>query len=247
MSRVSWSREDILVAYALYCITPLNQIRPTNKLIRQVSENFPHSLSSLVMRMQNFASIDPDSKIKGLSRVAKTDKDIFYEFKHDWGNLSALAENITGLALFDADPINGAKPISSLTDKNKVSRERHFFRAAVFASYETTCCISGMQLPNMLVASHIKPYAKCRASSERTDPSNGLLLNTFYDKAFDFGLITVGTDYKVHVSPAVKCHEYNEFTQKWLIDLEDTAIIIPKRFQPDKQYLEYHNDIIFRR
>lgn len=247
MSRVPWTREHILVAYALYCITPLNQIRPTNKLICQVAESFPHSLSSLIMRMQNFASIDPDSKIKGLSRAAKSDYAIFEEFRHDWGNLSLLAEKITGLTLFDADPVNGAKPISSLTDKNKVSRERHFFRAAVFASYDITCCISGLQMPNMLVASHIKPYSKCRSSCERTDPQNGLLLNAFYDKAFDFGLITVDTNYKIHISPTVKHHSENEFTKKWLLDLEGHSIIVPSRFQPEKHYLEYHNDMIFRR
>lgn len=50
--RVAWSREDIIVAYALYCITPLNDIRPSNKLIQQVACGFSHSVSSLVMRMK---------------------------------------------------------------------------------------------------------------------------------------------------------------------------------------------------
>lgn len=30
--RVAWSREDIIVAYALYCITPLNDIRPLKQI-----------------------------------------------------------------------------------------------------------------------------------------------------------------------------------------------------------------------
>ena len=83
--RVAWSREDIIIAYALYCITPLNQIRPSNKLIQQVAEKFAHSTSSLVMRMQNFAAIDPNSKVKGATHAAKLDRAIFDEFKHDWG------------------------------------------------------------------------------------------------------------------------------------------------------------------
>ena len=61
--RVAWSREDIIVAYALYCITPLNDIRPSNKLIQQVACGFSHSVSSLVMRMKNFAAIDPNSML----------------------------------------------------------------------------------------------------------------------------------------------------------------------------------------
>ena len=61
--RVAWSREDIIVAYALYCITPLNAIRPSNTLIQQVACGFSHSVSSLVMRMKNFAAIDPNSML----------------------------------------------------------------------------------------------------------------------------------------------------------------------------------------
>lgn len=243
--RVPWSREDIIIAYALYCITPLNQMRPSNKVIQQVAETFSHSPSSLIMRMKNFAAIDPNSKTKGATHAAKADWLIFDEFKNDWGTLSVQAETLTGLALFDASPINGAKPLSSLTDKNKVSRERHFFRASVFASYENACCISGMTLPSMLVASHIKPFRSCRTTSERTDPANGLLLNTFYDKAFDGGLITVTPDYKIYVSSIVK-EKKDPFTQRWLTGLEGTSIILPERFYPNKECLEYHNDMVFR-
>lgn len=244
-TRVPWTREDILVAYALYCVTPLGQIRTNNKLIQQVAENFPHSVSSLVMRMQNFAAIDPASNIKGAGHTAKADRLIFEEFKNDWGALSVQAEQLTGLNLFDADPINGARPLSSLTDRNKVSRERHFFRASVFASYNNTCCISGMTLPSMLIASHIKPYNKCRVESERVDPENGLLLNTFYDKAFDTGLITVTTDLRIFVAQAVK-EKTDAFTRRWLTDLDGEKIVLPSRFSPAAQYLEYHNDVVFR-
>ena len=92
--------------------------------------------------MRNFQFLDPgvtgEGK-KGMSHVAKADKEIFEEFQNDWGNLGAQAEEIVGLALFDGTPEKGARPISSITEKNKVSRERHFFRASVFASYENRC------------------------------------------------------------------------------------------------------------
>jgi putative restriction endonuclease len=159
--------------------------------------------------------------------------------------LSLEAERLTGLALFDATPLNGARPLSTLTDKNRVSRERHFFRASVFASYENTCCISGMTIPAMLVASHIKPFRSCRSAAERTDPANGLLLNTFYDKAFDQGLITVLPDYTVRCSSLVK-EQVDPFTRRWLIELEGQPIHLPDRFYPEKTYLEYHNQMIFK-
>ena len=42
----AWSREDIIIAYALYCVTPLGKINPSNKVIQQVAEVIPHSVAS---------------------------------------------------------------------------------------------------------------------------------------------------------------------------------------------------------
>lgn len=207
------------------------------------------SIGSLVLRMRNFQFLDPgvtgEGK-KGMSHVAKMDKEIFIEFQNDWGELATTAEEIVGLALFDGTPEQGAKPLSSLTDRNKVSRERHFFRASVLTSYEQKCCITGLTLPTLLRASHIKPFNECRSSSERTDPHNGLLLNTFHDKAFDQGLITVTKDYRIVVSQIVKDYANDSFTKSCLTDLEGTRIILPRNFVPAPDCLEYHNDVIFK-
>jgi len=199
--------------------------------------------------MQNFKYIDPtntDTVNKGLGHVAKMDKAIFEEFQHDWGTLSFQAEQLTGLSLFDADPLQGARPLSSLTQKNQVSRERIFFRKAVLAAHETTCCLSGVTVPAMLVASHIKPYSKCRTSNERTSPTNGLCLNTFYDKAFDQGIITIDPYYKVRVSMKVREQYPQEACERWLYHLEGKTINLPDRFKPDPIFLEYHTDNIFQ-
>lgn len=158
----AWSREDIIIAYALYCVTPLGKINPSNKVIQQVAEIIPHSVASIVMRMRNFRYIDPKVS-SGLKNVAKADRMIYEEFKHDWGSLSLEAETLTGLAIFDSSPLQGAKPLSSLTNHGKVSRERHFFKQAVLAAYDDRCFISGCALPQMLVASHIKPYSQAEA------------------------------------------------------------------------------------
>lgn len=244
-----WREADITVAYALYCVTPLNKINPSNKVIRQVAEILELPIGSLVLRMRNFQFLDPSvtgEGKKGMSHVAKMDKEIFAKFQNDWGELATKAEEIVGLALFDVTPDKGAKPISSLTEKGKVNRERAFFRASVFASYENQCCITGLTLPTLLVASHIKPYSKCRTSSDRTDPHNGLLLNTLHDKAFDRGLITVTKDYRIWVSKIIKENAFDDFTKTYLAGLEGKKIILPRNFIPDADCLEYHNDVIFK-
>lgn len=244
MRGTPWTREDIIVAYALYCVTPLSKINASNKLIRQVADIIPHSVGSLVLRMQNFRCIDPNAD-KGMGHAAKIDKVIFEEFRHDWGTLSTQAEQLTGLALFDGDPINGARRLSSLTSRNKVSRERHFFRRSVLSAYEYRCCISGLTLPALLVASHIKPYQKCNSGSDRVNPENGLCLNTLYDRAFDQGLITIDPHLTIWVSKEAEKFS-DEFTEKWLLGLQGETILYADKFHPAREYLEYHNEKVFK-
>lgn len=244
-----WTKEDIIVAYALYCITPLNKINPGNNLIKQVSELCNKSTSSFVMRMRNFQYLDPLANAngkKGLAHVAKTDRQIFEQFKNDWGNLGNEAEHIIKLNIFDGTPEKGAKKLSSLTDHNKVNRERHAFRKYVVAAYNCKCCISGMEISTLLRASHIKPFNKCKNTNERTDPRNGLLLNVLYDDAFDKGLITITKDYRIRVSDIVKEYSDNNFTKESIISLEGNKIILPRDCYPLPEYIEYHNDMIFK-
>lgn len=240
-----WTKDEMTVAFALYCIIPQPKIKKSNRILQQVCNNFNHSIDSLIMCMQNFAAIDPKSKVKGLVNWGKLHQEVWNEFKNDWGELSVQAEKITNLSLFDADPIRGARHLSALSDRPRVLRERQFFRSVVLASYQETCCVSGLMLPELLVASHIKPYSKCRTANERTTPGNGVLLNTFYDKAFDSGLLTILPDYTIRVSTRI--NPADSFAKVWLCDLDGEKIKTPTKFRPEREFLEYHNDIIFKR
>lgn len=55
----AWSREDIVVAFALYCVTPINKINPSNKVIQQVAEIIPHSVASIVMQHEELSVYRP--------------------------------------------------------------------------------------------------------------------------------------------------------------------------------------------
>lgn len=52
-----------------------------------------------------------------------------------------------------------------------------------------TCSLTGIALPELLVASHIKPW-RDSTSEERLDPANGLLLAVHADKLFDRHLLS---------------------------------------------------------
>ena len=68
------------------------------------------------------------------------------------------------------------------------------FREGLMEFWEGRCAITGLAVPELLRASHIKPWADCETDAERLDVFNGLLLAPHLDAAFDRGFITVGDD-----------------------------------------------------
>lgn len=74
------------------------------------------------------------------------------------------------------------------------------FRDALLEYWEGRCAITGLAVPALLRASHIKPWADCEADAERLDIFNGLLLAPHLDAAFDLGFITLADDGAVVVS-----------------------------------------------
>jgi len=64
------------------------------------------------------------------------------------------------------------------------------FRNALMDYWQGRCCVTGLAVPALLRASHIKPWAKCQNDDERLDVFNGLLLAPHIDALFDGGWIS---------------------------------------------------------
>jgi len=74
------------------------------------------------------------------------------------------------------------------------------FRAGLLEYWEGRCAVTGLAIPDLLRASHIKPWAICATDAERLDIYNGLLLAPHLDAAFDRGFITFGDDGQIAIS-----------------------------------------------
>ena len=74
------------------------------------------------------------------------------------------------------------------------------FRRGLLEYWDGRCAITGLAVPELLRASHIKPWANCNTDAERLDVFNGLLLAPHLDAAFDAGFITIAEDGTVLVS-----------------------------------------------
>ena len=82
------------------------------------------------------------------------------------------------------------------------------FRSDVISAWQIgeACCLTGIAIPELLIASHIKPWRDSNPK-ERLDAANGLLLATHVDKLFDKHLLSFkqeGDDYVVVLNPRVR-------------------------------------------
>ncbi|MBM2815271.1 MAG: restriction endonuclease [Ignavibacteria bacterium] len=251
MKNDKWTREQTIVALNLYCKIPFNKVSSTHSDILKYSSLIGRSPNSLKMKIGNFGSFDPELKrrgIVGLQNTSKLDEDIWDEFSNDWERLAYESEllitKFEGKDLaniyeeFDFDDKRGDDKIRSV--KTRVNQK--FFRQTVLSSYNFSCAITGLNIPELLVASHIIPWKDNKET--RVNPKNGICLNVFHDKAFDKGFITITTDYKIKVSNYIY-DNFEDNSTHWFKQYENLKINMPERFAPNLEFILYHNENIF--
>lgn len=77
------------------------------------------------------------------------------------------------------------------------------FRDAMMDYWGGACAVTGVALPEVLRASHAKPWAECATDAERLDVFNGFLLSANLDALFDRFLITFDEQGVLVTSPAL--------------------------------------------
>lgn len=78
------------------------------------------------------------------------------------------------------------------------------------------------------------------------NPQNGIAINALHDKAFESGLLTITTDYKIKISPLLLKQKKSKSIEDYFTKYENQDIILPSRFLPDIEFLKYHNDVRFK-
>ena len=89
--RRPWTRDELLVALSLYLQLPFGRLHRGTPEIKHHAQLLERTPSALAMKLTNFASIDDSIDRAGLRNVAKADRDLWAEMKHDW---PAIAEAI---------------------------------------------------------------------------------------------------------------------------------------------------------
>ena len=251
-AKLKWLREEVILVFEIYCTTANKNILNNPRVI-ELSEATGHSVGSIKALLENFKSFDPDYKKddkRGLPHGSKLAGEVALEFFDNWDSLVVEAANIKkGYHIKPLpEPITAEIDIPVGYDAERIAKARcgqSFFRQTLLINYRGSCCITGLAVPDLLRASHIKPWGKSNDTDEKANPQNGLLLNSLFDLAFDKGYITIDGDYRVVLSRELKNHAC-ERTRSHFGGYEGRSIAKPIHFPPGKQFIEYHNEHIFR-
>lgn len=242
-----WTREETIVAFNVYCKIPFKSSSKTHPMIIKFAKLLGRSASALNMKVGNIGRLDPDLKelgITGLIHGAKMEEDIWNEF---YGNPELLAfesEKIIAQILNQSIENSTAIQIDDLPqgiERTAIIRQRvnqSFFRSAVMSAYNFKCCISGVNTPKLVEACHIVDWSE--DPNNRTNPKNGLCMNSFFHKAYDKNLLAISPDLLIIVSEELFQSATEESFFNYLKEINGRKIFTPDKFFPQRELLALH-------
>jgi len=236
-----------MLAYRLYCEIPFGKMHHRNERVIQLARLLGRTPGSVALRLVNFAHLDPALQargIRGMSNVSSLDREVANAFATNWDS----AVEATAKAWAAMEPSEPADAIVEGPTEGvataKVRLTQRFFRRAVLAAYDFSCCACQIETRELLVASHIIPWSV--NSKERTNPRNGLAFCALHDRAFDAGLLTVSPSYVLRISPELRRFQQLSLIRVGFLDLAGERIRLPSRFVPEQRFLRYHNRVVFK-
>lgn len=263
---VRWTRDHFLIALNVYCKLPFGKLHRGNPLIIDVARKMGRTSSSLAMKLGNFASLDPVQRargVRGLPGATKQDREMWDEFQRDLATLGPESEQLLHdlfthddsreVDFLERDKVRLERPReivipagpTEATATVRVRRGQQFFRQCILNAYGVACCISGINVPRLLVASHIKPWRDF--PDVRVNPRNGLCLSSLHDAAFDSGLITLDDQWRIMLSTRLRSYFPQPALEQNFLPFEGRPIRLPDKVtEPDESFLSYHRQSVFK-
>ncbi|MEO7490342.1 MAG: HNH endonuclease [Ferruginibacter sp.] len=250
-----WTRDELILALNLYLKLEFGKLHSGNPQIIQLASLLGRTPGSIAMRLNNFASVDPYHQQRGIGGLPggkKQVEPIWNEFINNKDELLFESERILAhrehTAIEDkfADLLKGTEHLKGEYKVREVKTRvnQNVFRQIVLANYASKCAITGIDIPDLLVASHIMPWAK--KEEERLNPENGICLSALYDRAYDKGYIGISEKFEIVLCTDLKKSSSKEYHTKHFAAIAGTKINLPKKYIPKKEFLQFHMDEVFK-
>lgn len=256
MAKINWTREELILAFNLYWQLDFGKMHSRTPEIIQLANIIGRTANAVAIRLTNFAHIDPyhqERGVKGMSGGRKQVEPIWNEFIFNKEELIYESEKILAekqhktIEQKFADILEGTENLKGEIKIQEVKTRvnQNFFRKIVMVNYSNKCTITGIDIPDLLIASHIVPWSK--NEDERLNPENGICFSSLYDRAFDKGYISINNKFEILISPILKKKKNESYYEKYFAHIASAKIQLPKKYFPKKEFLDFHFDTIFKR
>lgn len=252
-----WTREETLTAFVLYLHLPRGLFHARNKDIIALSQAMGRRPSSVARKLSNIEHFDPNrpEDVVGSANGSHWERDL-------WGEMAVKGDQLVDEAIglyrdamlpMIAIEYTGSPALGDIIEgkdietKSTTRLNQDHFRNLLMTLYGGRCCVTGLGVEQLLVASHIKPWKDADPLTERVNVENGLLLNSLHDAAFDKGLITLDRDYRIVVSSelAKRAPMDDSEALRLLWGTRGRRIRLPERHRPSMDFITYHQDVVF--
>lgn len=251
-----WTRDEMILVLNLYLKLPFGKMDARNPAVIHLAQVIGRTPNAVALRLVNYAACDPILKQRGIAGMAHGGKkcaEFWEEFNSDRERLLFESEKILANKEHTTVEAKYKPTLRSIpegmtgetrTRMVKTRVNQNVFRQIVLANYESRCALTGIDLPELLVASHVIPWSE--NEKERLNPENGICLSTLYDSAFDHGLMTFDQSNKAIFAARLAENIGKEYFSRYFAPIEHAPLAMPRKYRVNPDFLAWHRDCIFK-
>lgn len=241
----------MIIVLDLYFKLPFGRLNKNTSEVKALAKLIGRSDNSVALRLVNYAACDPyilSTGRRGMASGRERCMPYWNKYANNKEELFLKADEIRAkLSRTSIEKILGINPVDFIgKERDTVIKQRvnqSAFRTMILGNYENKCAITGIDIPELLIASHIVPWSIDKEN--RLNPSNGICLSPLYDKMFDKGLIGIREDYSIQLSFELKQNVGKDFYNNHIGFIADRKLRLPIEHLPNLKFLEYHYNNIF--
>ena len=249
--RRNWTESEMILTLDLYFKLTFGRLNRGTREVKELAQLIGRTPNAVALRLVNYAACDPyiiESGRHGMDGGKSTCLPYWEHYSVHKEELFMKAaelraelqqQTLEQMLFIEHHDFVGKERETVI--KQRVNQSA--FRTMILTNYNERCAVTGIDIPKLLVASHIIPWAD--DESQRLNPENGICLSSLYDKAFDQGLIGINPDYRIILSTELQSHDKESYFEKHFSSVADQKIILPEEHKPNKTFLEYHLNKVF--
>ena len=260
-----WTDAERLAVLNIYWKLPPGRVKENDPLVSQLAAKLGRVPNAIKLKVLDFAALDPRNRFQGhdqLQNPRPPDEAFWKRYQQDKENVllnseeeirrvfqvgpdNSLEVSEAGFVARSERSVRPPTGETEVTASVKLRRGQDFFREMVLSNYGGCCAVTGINVRELLIASHIVRWAD--HAEHRLDVRNGICLSRLHDAAFDAGLIGFGPGFKLMLSKRLKQFFPQQILEASFAAFEGQRLRLPPgAISPNPQFLAEHLEKVFR-